>query len=356
MEVPYLEGIVFCAIAWMTFSYLSIYQMWTEEMRSMKSKLTSFRDASAVVSSRKRSQSYSRDVKTRFREDHGFPKEIAEELGVVLDLFVRDFITEWFRPSVSDDEEFQKSIQNVMVDLLAGLYEQFRAAERSGSVLLLLNDALRLLRDHLYWYKQMKELAATAHPNLFYSNPDAKPSKRKAIPKHEICSAGILALREDAIVEQYRLKRHLHPACESIKEDVSYLRVLSERIIERSIRPSVPREMDCDVVRLFLREILCNTLLKNLTDMALPCEVNYWLGYALSLAKENEESLRKVFMEEDEEDQAGDGVGCHGEYEALSEEEDDDEEEDEEEAKVWRFLNPNVDESECRAMLEPYVS
>ena len=61
--------------------------------------------------------------------------------------------------------------------------------------------------------------------------------------------------------------------------------------------------MNSDVVRIFLREILCNTLLKNLTDMALPCEVNYWLGYALSLVKENEESLRKVFMEDEEEEE-----------------------------------------------------
>ena len=240
MGISYLEGILFCVVTWMTFSYLSLYQMWTEDMKSMESKLTSIRDVvPEKTSSFSGERSSNRDAKTRFREDYGFPKEIAEELGVILDMFVRDFITEWFRPSVSTDEEFQKSIQNILIDVLAGLYKQFRGAERSGSLLLLLNDTLRLLREHLYWYKQMKELAALAHPNLFYSNPDAKPSKRKPIPIHEICSAGILALREDAIVEQYRMKRHLHPACESIKEDVSYLRVLSERIIERSIRPSV---------------------------------------------------------------------------------------------------------------------
>ena len=114
--------------------------------------------------------------------------------------------------------------------------------------------------------------------------------------------------------------------------------------------------MNCDVVRIFLREILCNTLLKNLTDMALPCEVNYWLGYALSLVEENEESLRKVFMEDEEEEhhQNGtDGSEKKKKYELLSEEEDQ-EEEEEEEARVWRFLNPNVDETACRSMLEPY--
>ena len=110
--------------------------------------------------------------------------------------------------------------------------------------------------------------------------------------------------------------------------------------------------MNCDVVRIFLREILCNTLLKNLTDMALPCEVNYWLGYALSLVEQNEESLRKVFMEDEEEEHQNGTDRSEKKYELLSEEED--QEEEEEEARVWRFLNPNVDETACRSMLEPY--
>ena len=73
-------------------------------MKSMESKLTSIRD---VVPEKRRpsfaGEISTRDAKTRFREDYGFPQEIAEELGVILDMFVRDFITEWFRPSVSTD-------------------------------------------------------------------------------------------------------------------------------------------------------------------------------------------------------------------------------------------------------------
>ena len=152
MTITYIECILFCAVTWMTFSYLSLYQMWTEDMKSMEAKLTSFRDVPKKRSSSSSTFTSKKDAKTRFREDYGFPKEIADELGIVLDLFLRDFITEWFRPSVSTDEEFQKSIQNILVDVLAGIYEQFRVAERSGSILLLLNDTLRLLRDHLYWY------------------------------------------------------------------------------------------------------------------------------------------------------------------------------------------------------------
>ena len=146
----------------------------------MECKLTSFHQPPSshssqkkkeVLSPRSRRRFDSRDPKTIFVKDHSFPLEIAEELNIVLDMFVRDFITEWFAESVSTNDQFQKSVQHVLIDVIAGLYEQFRASERSGSLLLLLNDALRILRDHLYWYKQMKSRAAAAHPNLFYSNP-----------------------------------------------------------------------------------------------------------------------------------------------------------------------------------------
>eukprot|EP00940_MAST-03C_sp_MAST-3C-sp2_P002931 g2931.t1 len=370
----FAEGVVFCAVMWITFAACSFTQFWIEDFESLEMKmdvvLKQMRGVGGDPSDVRRDDEYSSDASQklsagdRLVKEHRFPPEVATELECIFGLFLRDFVTEWYK-NVSDDPEFPASVQSLLMKTVCGIRKRMEVMEKSGGVLRLLNDSILLLRDHLYWYREMRVLARDEIPTLFYASTDESTKSsdetgKRLLEPSEICSAGLLALREDAILEQYRLKRHLHPACEANDCELPYLRMLSSRIIDKLLRPEMSSTVSCDTVRLFLREVLCGTILKSTMDMAVPSEANYWMTYGISLGNE----AANAALEQSATSASSATVGMSPDSTrkdttprtpSLILDSDSEEESVDDETRVWNFLNPNVDASEASTILSPYA-
>jgi hypothetical protein len=168
------------------------------------------------------------------------PAVVAHELGEIVELFVRDFILNWFQ-NVGTDTSF---IDDIRLMTMWAMVEISRRASGVNVPVFLATDGGDVLRHHIMWYKEMSRRVASKHAprTIMGSVNDSFYTDRNRL-----------------VEAAFRHEGRMHPACESAVTEAKYLRHVSNELLSR-ILPA--NDYNCAMVRHLLRECIAMTILQ----------------------------------------------------------------------------------------------
>lgn len=169
---------------------------------------------------------------------------IDKEIQEIFDLFVRDFCLSWFRNLGKDENTFKDTLTKDLWDVTKNLVTKLRNVD---IVKLLSNDLVNLMCTHFQ--------------ELRLSNKRKYPGTAKSFA--------------------------LHPCLSSSKEELKYLRIVSEVMIYAFLSK---KNSESSPLRLLFREILAYSVFQPMFDKL--CDPDY-INQTLLLYLESKEKLTK---------------------------------------------------------------
>jgi len=202
--------------------------------------------------------------------------ELFKKLDHLNSNLVRDFITFWYPISVTaDNEDFQNMVKKTCIYAETLLLQRARRVDwmsfASNHVITALRDLLRI------YINTGKDLARTTS-----GFKDLTPEEQ-----------------DQRVLDEIKDNYQLHVACQNPKEEVKYCRQVSTSFLEELLPPS---DFNCELNKIFLREIFCNIILYPNMAYAEPYYMNWVICMALGVYDEEEAK-----EDDAEESKEGDG-------------------------------------------------
>ena len=260
------------------------------------------------------------------RDRWHLPSPVAKEVGVLVDLLMRDFVCDWYllkdqTHGISNNTEFLEFLQYQITNLIGNL--GYRAAH-VNPLLFVIDDVMEALRAHLAMYSEMRHRAAIAKPSLFTTFTEEEllvqakervskemrdataPAPSPSISNDELLQSELRWIEEQqerAILAECGKANALHAACDLTKSRVleakpsktsscnalnvtisappaellteySYLRTIANQLIARMLPK---QEKNSKLLTLLFREILTTSLLQPLLSNGEPDTLNWYL-------------------------------------------------------------------------------
>ena len=164
---------------------------------------------------------------------------LSSQLGDLVELFVRDFICNWWN-KIGTDTTF---VDDVRVTALGAVVELSRRASTVNVPVFLATDVLDALRHHIIWFKELSRRVASKH------------SARTVMGS---VNTKFFEDRNRLIEAALRSEGRMHVACESEEAEVEYLRHITKEILARILTSA---DYECPMVRHLFREAISHTIL-----------------------------------------------------------------------------------------------
>ena len=145
---------------------------------------------------------------------HGVPRSVAEQLGHIIDLVVRDFIMVWY-VDVTDDMTFPNDVKLTMLNAVGELCHRIMGM---NLIMFLAADASEAIRHHLRWFQELSDRIETKRPDLYVDN--ATPAQERE--------------RLNLVDIEFQKTGDLHVAAEEGgRMELEFLRHVSKSILSR---------------------------------------------------------------------------------------------------------------------------
>jgi hypothetical protein len=166
------------------------------------------------------------------------PASLSVQLGDLIELFVRDFICNWWS-NIGTDHTF---VDDVRVTALGAVVEISRRASTVNVPVFLATDALEALRHHIIWFKELSRRVASKHSTRMVKGS---------------VNTTFFEDRNRLIEVALRNEGRMHVACESEEAELEYLRHITNEILARIL---TNKDYECPMVRHLFREALAQTV------------------------------------------------------------------------------------------------
>ena len=182
------------------------------------------------------------------------PSSVSNQLGELVELFVRDFICNWW-VNIGTDYTF---VDDVRLTTLGAVVEISRRASTVNVPVFLATDALEALRHHIIWFKELSRRVASKH------------SARTVMGS---VNTTFFEDRNRLIEAALRSEGRMHVACESKEAELEYLRHITNEILARIL---TNKDYECPMIRHLFREALAQTVfLPIFTNFSEPDYMNW---------------------------------------------------------------------------------
>ncbi|KDO22395.1 hypothetical protein SPRG_11347 [Saprolegnia parasitica CBS 223.65] len=220
---------------------------------------------------------------------YGLDTSIAEELGTLINIVVRDNVASWYK-QLTNDDAFLTGVKLILCDILGTVAQRCMQHLQYHSAMALATDAVELVRLHLAAFRDMYATLAAAHPIEFDEQDNVDARRRRVL--------------------EYVRHTHtptLHRGC----HDSGYLKHLSLQLLTVCRPDANPRRDHSTLFSLgaltshFLAEMIAKCILEPMLAYSEPKHMNSPIGqpYAASTtkryAKWDEGDLAKLWPELD---------------------------------------------------------
>lgn len=200
------------------------------------------------------------------------PASLSVQLGDIIELFIRDFVCNWWK-NIGTDHTF---VDDVRVTVLGAVVEISRRASTVNVPVFLATDALEALRHHIIWFKELSRRVASKH------------SARMVMGS---VNTSFFEDRNRLIETALRNEGRMHVACESEEAELEYLRHITNEILARIL---TNKDYDCPMVRHLFREALAQTVFLPLfTSISEPNYMNWIIEKIFDTTKDGNSTKEK---------------------------------------------------------------
>lgn len=137
-------------------------------------------------------------VNAHLRTAWRLPPDVSDELALVVQCAVRDYVAYWFEPISPVNDDFQRDLKRLLADLLGALTARVLAID-SSQALALAASVLELVRLHLGWFREAYAQLEETDPSVFQGD--------------DALDAALLARRQVLVAAYAQTAAFLHPGC-----------------------------------------------------------------------------------------------------------------------------------------------
>ena len=182
------------------------------------------------------------------------PLDIAKELSQVLELVLRDFVSDWYNEHVSSDPQFEEDVRKMLTPIAARMCDRLLDLNVPSFAFC---DFSFALRHHIRWFAELK----------------ARASRKVELQGRLLSELSQEELNRMVAIE-FKDAGHLHPATDTAGNGFAAIEYLREVAKEFLVRVMPEDDYHCPSVRHLLREILSCQILALSCQMFTPYVIN----------------------------------------------------------------------------------